>query len=191
MSIVLRLAHLDDLNRIRRISTDTFMETFADQNSSADMADYVATSFAPAVLAEEINNPCSSFFLLLLDGELAGYLKVNVGSAQTEDLGPDAMEVERIYTLTKFKRRGLGTLMIQRAIDEARRKDLNKLWLGVWEHNISAQVFYEHLGFRTTGSHVFTLGGEDQTDLIMELSLKTAVQETHESIREGASGTGE
>ena len=97
--------------------------------------------------------------------------RLAVVAAQTEQVGEDALEVERIYALRRFKRQGLGTLMMERAMNEAANRGLNTVWLGVWEHNVAAQRFYERLGFSVFGSHVFTLGDDEQTDLLMKRAV--------------------
>lgn len=161
-----------DLPELRAISIEAFSETFASQNTPEDLEAYVAESFASGVLAEEIANPSSSFFLTRVNGKPAGYLKVNTGSAQSENRGRDALEVQRIYTLARYKGHGLGSLMMARAIEIARSENLRTVWLGVWEHNTEARGFYEHVGFAVVGTHDFRLGNDVQTDLIMELSLE-------------------
>lgn len=171
MTVELNPCTVANLNALRAISTDTFVETFADHNTAEDMAQYVATAFAPEVLERELATAGSAFFLARVDGEIAGYLKVNSGDAQTEKRGDDCLEVERIYALSRFKGQGLGRLMMERAIAEAHARGLGTVWLGVWEMNESAIHFYEHLGFVVAGEHTFVLGGDPQRDLIMELRL--------------------
>ncbi len=160
-----------DLEDLRKVSIETFVETFADQNTSDDIAEYVRTSFSQEELRRQVGEPGSAFFFAVVDDEIAGYLKVNVGAAQSEAAGEDSLEIERIYALQRFKRQGLGTLMMRRAIEEASERGLRTVWLGVWEHNIAAQRFYERLGFSVFGSHVFTLGDDEQTDLLMRRAV--------------------
>lgn len=47
----------------------------------------------------------------------------------------------------------------------------HKIWLGVWEHNPSAQAFYKRHGFKVVGEHHFQTGDVTDTDLIMEKEL--------------------
>ena len=42
---------------------------------------------------------------------------------------------------------------------------------GVWEYNPRAQPFNEKNGFHVVGSHVFLLGKDAQTDLLMQREL--------------------
>lgn len=83
----------------------------------------------------------------------------------------DALEVERIYIRTKFKRNGLGKYLITLAEDIAISKNKKVIWLGVWEHNPNAIAFYEKMGFIYTSSHSFFMGDEEQTDYIMIKNL--------------------
>lgn len=46
------------------------------------------------------------------------------------------------------------------------------MWLGVWEKNEPALVFYKRLGFRRIGEHSFYMGEDEQTDYLMAKTLK-------------------
>src|SRR5690606_2071854 len=111
------------------------------------------------------------FKLLYVDEELAGYIKVNIEEAQSEQLGSDTLEVERIYILSRFQKHGLGKVLMDEAINLAKKLKKNKIWLGVWEKNQNAIAFYEKAGFEKTGSHSFYMGEEEQNDFIMTKHL--------------------
>jgi ribosomal protein S18 acetylase RimI-like enzyme len=55
--------------------------------------------------------------------------------------------------------------------EKAREGDHDVMWLGVWEYNPRAQRFYEKNGFSVVGKHVFQLGEDPQTDLLMQMEL--------------------
>ncbi len=171
MSITIKPCTEADLDDLRKVSIETFVETFGDQNTDEDINEYVRNSLSRAELRRQMREQESAFFFAVIDDDVAGYLKLNVGAAQTEQVGEDALEVERIYALRRFKRQGLGTLMMERAMNEAANRGLNTVWLGVWEHNVAAQRFNELLGFSVFGSHVFTLGDDEQTDLLMKRAV--------------------
>ena len=162
---------IDDVEELNAIGAATFTETHAEYNSAENLDSYIRRAFTPDVLAGELANPKSHFFFARVGDETAGYLKVNTEEAQNEAMGPDALEVERVYILRKCKGLGIGRAMIEKAIDEARTRGLGTVWLGVWEHNRQALAFYEHMGFAVFGSHVFTVGDDDQTDLLMRLRV--------------------
>jgi diamine N-acetyltransferase len=99
--------------------------------------------------------------------KLAGYLKVNVNDGQSEEMGNESLEIERIYIKTNFQKHGLGKYLLNNAMEIAMEQNKKKIWLGVWEKNENAIAFYKKMGFVQTGSHSFFMGNEEQTDLIM------------------------
>lgn len=149
----------------------TFLDTFASENTAEDMADYVSTAFAPEAIARELADPHVLSFLAWVDGEPAGYLKLNLPGAQTEEVAGNTLEVERIYVAARWLGTGLGRALMVFAIDEALRRGCEAIWLGVWEHNARAIAFYKRQGFAAFATHRFMLGSDEQTDVLMRLDL--------------------
>lgn len=177
MTTAIRIATIEDLHALREIGIETFGDTFAAQNKPENMRVYLEKAFDEQQLAQELSDPGSTFYLLDDDGELAGFLKLNVGDAQSEPMGEEALEIERIYIRRAFKRRGYGRKLIELAQTAAEDQGKSKLWLGVWEKNVDAAAFYERLGFVRTGEHSFFMGDEEQTDWIMVRSLRQCPNE--------------
>lgn len=171
MPVTIKSVTSQQLAELQEISIATFDETFKAENSAEDMADYHRTANSQEQLAKELATPGAFFYFLYDNEELAGYLKVNVNEAQTEAKGPDYLEIQRVYIRQAFKRRGFGTLLLNKALTVAKEQGKSKVWLGVWEHNYKAQAFYETLAFKQTGAHDFWLGTDKQTDFILEQTL--------------------
>lgn len=167
MSATIRQCTADDAELICSLGATTFRETFGNDNSQKNMEDYLQQSFSPRSVESQLSNSSSTFLIANLEDTPAAYMQLNTGDAPTEQIGEMSMEVERLYVLSDFKRCGLGTLLMHQAFSRARDKNLNKIWLGVWEHNKPAQRFYLAMGFKRTGEHVFPLGDDLQTDWIM------------------------
>lgn len=177
MTTTIRIATIEDLQTLREIGIETFGDTFAAQNKPENMRVYLEKAFDEQQLAQELSDPGSTFYLLEDESELAGFLKLNVGEAQSEPMGDEALEIERIYIRRAFKRRGYGRKLIDLAQTAAEEQGKSKLWLGVWEKNADAAAFYERLGFVRTGEHSFFMGDEEQTDWIMVRSLRQCPNE--------------
>lgn len=156
-----------DVAELQAISRETFKKTFDPYTAPADMARFLQEDYETSKLIAEINNPASRFFFLMVDNEVAGYLKVNVGDAQTERLKPNALEVERIYLREKFQHQGLGLVLIKLAEKLAREEGYDYMWLGVYEHNLNAQKFYAKDGFKRISQHVFQVGSDPQIDYLL------------------------
>ncbi|WP_247644932.1 GNAT family N-acetyltransferase [Bifidobacterium pseudolongum] len=172
---MIEMAQSTDVNTIRDLSIATFAETFASLNTEEDMKQYNERHFSTDELQREINNPDSTFMVAKVDGVPAGYMKVNVGDAQTEKMLGNRMEVQRLYILRQYKRNGLGARFMHTAFDMARAQGKSVIWLGVWEHNDAAIAFYKRMGFVQFGSHDFVLGEDRQTDLLMEAAVDRLV----------------
>ena len=109
--------------------------------------------------------------MLFRSDEILGYLKLNFKDAQTEKVEENYFEIERIYVLKAFLGQKIGQILFDKAIEIGREKNLEYVWLGVWEENHRAIKFYEKNGFKIFGKHDFVLGKDVQTDLLMKLKL--------------------
>ncbi|MFS0861981.1 GNAT family N-acetyltransferase [Fredinandcohnia sp. 179-A 10B2 NHS] len=167
MTIHIKQCNLDDLQLLQEISYETFDETFREQNSPENMTAYLEKAFNTRQLEKELSNPSSQFYFVYFTNEVAGYVKINTNDAQTEEMGNDSLEVERIYIKSQFQKHGLGKYLLNKALEIATEGNKTKIWLGVWEKNQNAIAFYKRMGFMQTGTHSFYMGDEEQTDFIM------------------------
>ncbi|MCM3537965.1 GNAT family N-acetyltransferase [Priestia endophytica] len=171
MTINLKKCTLEDLRKLQEISYETFNETFKHQNSPENMEAYLEKAFNLEQVEKELSNTSSHFFFVYVDNKIAGYLKVNTDDAQSEEMGDESLEIERIYIKNNFQKHGIGKYLFNKAIDMAIEHNKKKIWLGVWEKNENALVFYKKMGFVQTGAHSFYMGDEKQVDFIMVKTL--------------------
>ncbi|MBT2668777.1 GNAT family N-acetyltransferase [Bacillus sp. ISL-4] len=162
----------EDSRKLQEISYETFNETFKHQNTPENMNNYLERAFNLKQLEKELSNISSQLFFVYFNNQVAGYLKVNTNDAQTEEMGDESLEIERIYIKNKFQKHGLGKYLLNKAIEIAMERNKKKIWLGVWEKNENAIAFYKKLGFVQTGAHSFYMGDEEQIDIIMTKTLK-------------------
>ena len=167
MTMTIKKCTLEDSLKLQSISVETFTETFKDQNSPEHLNAYLEKAYNLKQLEKELANPSSQFFFVYFNQEVAGYLKINIGDAQSEAMGDDSLEVERIYVKKKFQKLGFGKHLMNKAVEVAKEQKKEKIWLGVWEENENAIAFYQNKGFFQTGAHSFYMGDDEQVDLIM------------------------
>ena len=163
----------NNINNLQKISRDTFFETFVTSTSEENMQHYLENNFSKEQLTKEVENSHSEFYFAILESEVIGYLKINNSAAQTELKDDQALEVERIYVRNQFHGKGVGQQLLDYAIQIAKQKNMQSVWLGVWENNHRAISFYKKNGFVAFDTHVFMLGEEAQTDYMMRLDLIT------------------
>lgn len=171
MTTSIRKCTTEDLESLLSISYKTFHETFSAQNTAENMKAYSDATYQPEKFQRELENPNSEFFYIYYQDDLAGFLKLNILDAQSEPMGDDALEVERIYILNDYQKLGLGKELLDLAFEVAKRLEKKKVWLGVWEYNENALGFYKKIGFEKVGSHAFYMGDDRQTDFILEKEL--------------------
>ncbi len=167
---VIRIATLAD---VAPLAEQTFRDTFAADNSAEDMDAYVRTSLSLDQLRAEIEDATNTFLLAFASDAQrpVGYAKFRTSTADPNVSGPRPVELERLYVDQRALGHGVGAAIMQACLDRARAAGFETMWLGVWEHNERAKAFYAKWAFRTVGSHVFQLGADAQTDLIMQRPL--------------------
>lgn len=163
---------LNEIVSLQKIGKQTFFETFAASNTEENMQSYLNEGFTTEKLTAELTNQNSEFYFAQYGNEIIGYLKINVGDAQTELKDTTTLEIERIYVLKEFHGKSVGQLLYEQAIQVANGKNVDSVWLGVWEENPRAIHFYKKNGFVEFDKHIFKLGDEEQTDIMMKLQLK-------------------
>jgi ribosomal protein S18 acetylase RimI-like enzyme len=164
-----------DASRIKAlqvISAQTFSETFTEHNTEEDMTNYIESSFNLVNLKSQLDNNNSKFYFAMEGEQVVGYLKVNWGVSQTELQDPTSLEVERIYVLTSHQGKKVGAALFEKAVAVAKAFNFDFMWLGVWEKNERAIQFYKKNGFVEFDKHLFKLGKDVQTDLLMKFNLK-------------------
>lgn len=163
---------LEEIDQLQKIGRQTFKETFSESNSEENMKNYLEEGFSTEKLTAELNDKNSEFYFAVLEEEVIGYLKVNFGESQTELKDSKALEIERIYVSKEFHGKSVGQLLYDKAIEVAKHKGSEYVWLGVWEENPRAISFYKKNGFVEFDKHIFRLGDDEQTDIMMKMKLE-------------------
>jgi ribosomal protein S18 acetylase RimI-like enzyme len=164
----------EDAALIAEVGERTFRETYSADTRADELERHVASAYDPATIERELSDPGSTFYLARVEGEVAGYLKINRGEAQTELREDAGLEIESLYVLREFQGRRIGQLLFDRALDEARAAGAEYVWLGVWERNERARRFWEKQGFSEFDSHPFQFGAVEHTDVMMRRPLSSS-----------------
>ena len=161
----------DNIDQLQKLSRQTFFESFSSENTEENIQKYLDEAFSVNKLTDELNDNNAAFYFAILEDQVIAYLKLNFGPSQTELQGDRAVEIERIYVLNAFQGKSVGQALFGKAIEIAREKGADYVWLGVWEENLKAINLYKKNGFVVFDKHLFKLGNDEQTDLMMKLEL--------------------
>lgn len=170
--IEIRKATIADLKELQKISIQTFTATYAAVNTPENITNYIEKNFNAVQLTTEINNPNSLFYIAISKSNIVGYLKINIGDAQTENINKNALEIHRIYVLQTFHGKNIGRLLLNEVKKIAQLTGVDYIWLGVWEENHRAIRFYTKNEFVVFDKHIFSLGNDEQTDLMMQFQIQ-------------------
>lgn len=111
-------------------------------------------------------SPDAVTFLVEADGRAIGDLGMTVQGGRAE-LG--------MAILDGYRGRGIGSALMERAISWARARNLDKIALQVWPHNVAAIALYEKFGFEQEGhlrKHYRRRNGDAWDAIQMGLLLK-------------------
>ena len=170
-SIYIKKVTLEHVDQLQKVSRQTFLEAFSAGNTGENMEKYLNERFTTELLTAELNYPDSEFYFASIDHTVIGYLKVNAGKSQTVLQDGKGLEIERIYVLQEFLGKRVGQLLYEKAMQIAREKNADYIWLGVWEENARAIQFYKKNGFVEFDKHLFRLGDDEHTDIMMKIEL--------------------
>jgi ribosomal protein S18 acetylase RimI-like enzyme len=171
--VSIRQASVEDAKILTDLSYTTFWDAFAHhpKNAPDDLAHYMRQAFSMEQITEELTDAKNVFLIAEIDGKAAGYAKLIIGNIEPGITATRPVELQRLYSQQEHIGKGVGQNLMDACFERAKSHDHDVMWLGVWEYNPRAQRFYEKNGFRLVGKHVFQLGEDPQTDLLMQKDL--------------------
>lgn len=171
--LIVRQATVDDAKLLTDLSHTTFWDAFAHhpKNAPDDLAHYMRQAFSVEQIEIELAEPKSIFLIAEIDEKPAGYAKLNLDTTEEDIRAMRPIELSRLYSYQEYLGLGVGQNLMDACFEYAKSKQHDVMWLGVWEFNPRAQRFYEKNGFRAVGRHVFQLGADPQTDLLMQKEI--------------------
>lgn len=168
----LRRATAADAPMVSLVAGASFLETFAGVLAAADIVAHLAGKSSPAAFVGWADDPRSIVTLAEHpDGAAPVGYTVLTTPAEVGETTLGDLELRRIYTLDLTRGTGLGTMLMTRAIGDARALGASRLLLGVFAGNKRACAFYERQGFTVSEARRFKVGATWHDDLVYARSL--------------------
>lgn len=168
MVVQIRTTTAGDIPELRRLAIQTQVDTFGAFNSESNMKAYLDQAYSLDNLTRELEEQGSRNYLAFVGNHLAGFMRMRRTTEVEHLLGPNTIELQRLYVDTSLKGQGIGGALMQEAMGYARHGKYDWIWLGVWEHNVAAQEFYRKWGFERFSEHIFQMGDDPQTDWLLK-----------------------
>jgi GNAT superfamily N-acetyltransferase len=164
---VIRRAGVQDAEVLSRLSAETFRQTFAHLYPPADLAAYLAETYAIERTREHLTDPESAAWLMELEGEPIGHALAGPCGLPHPDVTPACGELKRVYLLPRWQGGGRGSRLLREALDWLLAVKSGSLWIGVWSQNHGAQRLYQRMGFEKAGEYHFKVGETRDHEFIM------------------------
>ncbi|MES2336736.1 MAG: GNAT family N-acetyltransferase [Pseudomonadota bacterium] len=162
----------DDGPDLSAMARRCFTDTFGSLYHASDLAAFLDQAFGADGLPSQIDDPDFAIRLATDGGAIVGFAKVGPNALPFPDAdGANAVELYQLYVLGSHHGDGVGPVLMDWAIAEARRRAADTLALSVYVDNHRAQAFYRRYGFVDVGRFDFPVGDHIDEDRLMVLAL--------------------
>ena len=166
-TIAIRTATRADAAALAVLGRRTFIDTFGDANTAADLAMFLDATYGEALQQRELDDPQQTCFIVESDGVLLAFALLRRGASSPLVPDPAAVEIRRFYVDRAAHGTGMAQRLMARCIAYAGEHFAPVVYLGVWERNTRAIRFYATQGFTTAGVQPYRLGNDVQQDLVL------------------------
>lgn len=170
----IRVAEPSDAGKLAALAEQAFRDTFGGVNAIEDMDLYCQASYGESIQAAEILNTEMATLVCEESGHLIAFAQLRWGKAPDCVLASRPGEIQRLYVLNAWHGKGIAQDLMMACLVQMERRGSDVVWLGVWERNPRAILFYKKQMFAEIGNHIFTLGTDPQRDIIMARPIDRA-----------------
>ena len=176
MTATIRIAGSDDAPALHAVAAATFRLACPPGTTEVDMAGFIDTHLSEERMTAYLTDPARCLFLAESEGVPIGYTML-VLEEPTDDEAAAAIttrptaELSKCYLLADQHGSGTASAMVEATVAEARRHGAASVWLGVNQHNVRANAFYDKCGFAVVGTKHFLVGEELHDDFVRERLL--------------------
>lgn len=188
--VTLRVATTDDAAALALVGAATFLEAFTWMLPGSDIVAHCAKNHTAEAYRTALIAPQTRITLAVTatGGSPVGYAMLAEPDLPSFDVGPDDIELKRIYLFSRFRSRRIapvldaggqpipdlsaGQALMNATIAEAQKMGCHRMLLGTNADNERAISFYRRNGFSDAGKRSFQVGSQCCCDLIMARELR-------------------
>lgn len=168
---VIRLARPEDAAALgalgRQTFIDTFVEGFGIPYPEADLNAFLDASFDLEPTLKKLAEPGAAWWVADRDGELLAFANAGPNALPHPEARPEHMELRRLYVGKQAQGLGLGTKLLNLALEWMEAHSDGPLWIGVWSGNAKAQRLYAAYGFEKAGEYEYPVGAWRDREFIL------------------------
>jgi len=162
--INIRKAEESDLESLSQLAQLCFIDTFGNLYTKENLFTHLQETcsveyFRKNILEDQI--------LLAENDSLVGYIKFGDVGLPLDNIPEKSKEIQRLYIHPDFKRKHIGSKLMQLAFEDPILQESKHHYLSVYEDNIDAQKFYQNYGFSIVGEYDYYVGSHIDREYIM------------------------
>jgi ribosomal protein S18 acetylase RimI-like enzyme len=167
VAIAIREAKPDDAALLFALARQTYADAFGHSMRAADLAAHLDNELSAAQISKMLRE--DTFLVACADTDAIGFVqfgKVDLDErliAQPAKIEPSDGQVRRLYVQAAFQNRGVGTRLLEAALNHPRLRNSRSVYIDVWEENGGAQRLYGRYGFVKVGEKAFYVASGKKT----------------------------
>lgn len=170
---ILRAAAPADVPALSELAIDAFKAKFAQLYSAQDLATFLAENLEEGPVAAELANPTRIYQLAEVDGRLMGFAKIGLTCGFPDHArGSRVMELKQLYTAADATGMGIGSQLMDWAMDQLASRGADEAQLSVYSENLGAHRFYERYGFEKVADITFKVGEQLDPEFLFAKMLR-------------------
>lgn len=172
--IALRPATAEDASALAELGTSSFVNKFGHLYEAEDLELFLGEYRTAAKYREYSADPSILIQVAENDGELLGYCLIIRGDHFEERPAPHPERpviLSQLYCASAATGQGIGSLLMDWALAEARAWGADAVQLSVYAENFGAHKFYHRHGFEKVADMGFWVGNHRDDEFLFELKL--------------------
>ncbi len=159
---LIRTARDEDAETLATLGRETFVDTFVTgfgiPYPKDDLATYFESAYGVEKMRARVRDPREAWWVVERAGEMIGFANTGPCGLPHPDVRPSHAELRRLYVVRKAQGLGLGTRLLEIALEWMEANTDGPLWLSVWSGNVKAQRLYAAYGFEKAGEYKYPVG---------------------------------
>lgn len=169
--ITYRMATPDDAALLAGLGIVTFTETFGPLYAPEDLEGFLAEAHDVGKWHDQLSDPDFAVRVAFApDGGAIGYCKIGPPWLPVET-ERRSIELRQLYVLQPWHGARISHALMAWAIETAKARGAEEMYLSVYIDNHRARRFYDRYGFVEVGRYAFMVGNQADDDRIMKLDL--------------------
>lgn len=163
MPIKINNCTISDISSIRAILIETWRDSYTEFVPEDDLNLYLEEYYNKENLTKIINSKNNQTFIALIEDIPVGWMRLKVWKEMNQ------IFLSSLYVIPKYQNFGIGRKFLKLAFKEAKKKNFDRIQIGVMDKNKRAIEIYEKIGFVFNDSESFKMG---KTEVMYKIGAK-------------------